>query len=145
MSGAERKHYNFDLMLIQSQGSVPDGWGIYSWEVVNLHTPHEAIHLTGGVGRPIKKGKRKGRTTWRDMDPSTKMVFTFTRQQMAAFRKAWEAETGECSNCHGNGTECYGWSATEGERFRPCKACNATGKAPVDDDTPQGGAQEAAR
>jgi len=126
-----RKFFDFNLMMIKSLGSVPDGWEIFKWEVLNHDTAHECIQFVGGVGRKITRGKRKGRTTWRGMDQSKKMIFAFTHDQIREYKRKWEAETGMCSSCHGNGTRAIGWSAVDGTRYRPCENCDASGLIPA--------------
>ncbi|MEY1555294.1 hypothetical protein AB3Y40_06630 [Yoonia sp. R2331] len=123
----ERQQFNFDLMAIQAKGELPDGWDIYRWEAKNHGTPFASIEFTGGVGRPLKSGKRKGQITWRDMDPSTEISVSLTRRELLEFREQWASETGICHQCHGNGTRWHGWSAVDGNRYKHCEYCDGTG------------------
>lgn len=41
----------------------------------------------------------------------------------------WEAETGKCSACGGEGGVVTGWSAEAGKRTIPCAKCGETGRA----------------
>lgn len=127
----ERKHFDFMRLMCATKASLPEHWVFSGWRRVNFGTPHEALEITGAVvTETFKRGPRKGRLNWAKRDKSTEWSFRFTDAERAAFYAAWEAETGLCHACHGNGEEFYGWSRDEGNKYRPCNRCGATGEAP---------------
>lgn len=73
-----------------------------------------------------KSGPRKGERKWvKGSD-----VFEFvTREDADAAMRAYETETGKCGRCK-EGQEPWGWSSTEGSRYRTCGRCKGTGAKP---------------
>jgi len=107
---------------------MPDEWRAYRWEAKSA----DVLVVTGCiVTATYTRGPRKGRPNFDKRDKATDLPVVITRTEHAAFCQAWEAETGRCHACQGNGTECYGWSKAAGSRYRDCKRCNATGNAPA--------------
>ena len=51
------------------------------------------------------------------------------KTEMDAEPRRYEAETGMCGNCGGDGQEWRGWSRDGGHRWRSCRRCNGTGNA----------------
>jgi len=51
-----------------------------------------------------------------------------TVQETDAEEARYEADTGKCSKCDGTGQQWDGWSAANGNRFKPCTKCGATGR-----------------
>ena len=103
------------------------------WQWVSIESKQSPFgrftQVTGAV--PVgfySRGPRKGRAKW----PARKdcQVFRFTPAQLEEAMLAWEAETGNCSTCGGDGQEQFGWSKAEGKRYRQCSRCGGTGKAP---------------
>jgi len=52
------------------------------------------------------------------------------QSELDAEHARYETETGNCFRCDGSGQEWAGWDHKEGNRYRPCRRCNATGMAP---------------
>lgn len=69
-----------------------------------------------------------GKPRWVGMELDKVVV---TDAEVEAAKLAYEAETGKCSKCAGSGQENAGWHYKEGNKYRDCKQCGASGKAPV--------------
>lgn len=102
----------------------PDGWAVCRWERIGAGND---LVVTGGVPRVLKSGPRKGRLTWRDV-PTQKAVVTGAEIEIEKVR--YEANTGKCGDCMGNGEVFASWSAAEGIKHRPCMRCGGTGERP---------------
>lgn len=119
-----------DLFAIAAQKlyNMPVDWVPLRYEI--KESPYGKFYeITGAVPlRYLSKGKNKGKPVW----PPRKdcEVFRFTLEQKEQVRIAWEAETGNCSTCGGDGQEFIGWSRVDGNRYRQCSRCCGTGKAP---------------
>lgn len=109
----------FNLAVRQLCGAA-EGWEWFSAEAV----PPDAILLEGGV--PVKI-TRTGRRHWKS---GTGDRYVVTRAQVAAVEAEWEARTGKCRQCGGDGLEHHGWARTDGARYRECTRCLGTGAAP---------------
>jgi hypothetical protein len=115
-------------LAAQRLKGMPEDWQWFSIE--SKESPFGRFtQVTGAV--PVgfySRGPRKGRTKW----PANKdcQVFQFTPAQLDDVMLAWEAETGNCFTCGGDGQEQFGWSKAEGRRYRQCSRCGGTGKAP---------------
>ena len=83
-------------------------------------------HVWGGVPRTLTRGKRKGELTWDG--PLDQCAVT--AREIREAEAAYEAATGACHKCGGDGKEWIGWSCYEGNKYGPCRRCGATGKAP---------------
>lgn len=59
-------------------------------------------------------------------EPDTKVTVVFEAETTAE-EVHFEAETGKCSDCEGEGKTIIGWSADTGRRTGPCKRCGGTG------------------
>lgn len=75
-------------------------------------------------GKTVKT--KTGETKWER--PLKRAIVSDAELQQA--KDDYETETGKCYICEGTVQERYGWSITAGAKFRPCKRCNSTGKAP---------------
>jgi hypothetical protein len=117
---------DFAELTAKRKANHPDGWWMFKWEKVG----DDILLVTGAVCPPKKTGKYKGRPNYKGRDRSTEARIGLTYAEIDATRLAWEAETGKCSECQGSGQEWAGWSKDEGNRFRPCRRCGATGTAP---------------
>lgn len=106
----------------------PD-WGVYRWE----HLPESnGMMLTGAVvTATYKSGKRKGMTNWTKRDASTERRIFISYAEREAYEAAWEASTGKCSRCEGEGKTPAGWSKDTGQTYRDCPKCKGTGLAKV--------------
>lgn len=117
---------NFMEVVARKKVGEVQEWEVFKWEAVG-EGEHLSYIIEGGVPRLLKSGKRKGKKTWRD-SPSKRTVVTKAEIVQAA--KDYEAETGNCHVCCGSGQEWAGWSCDEGNKYRDCRRCSATGKAP---------------
>lgn len=100
--------------------TVPDGFEFHTWEAVT-----GGSMVKGGVGRIITRGPRKGKRSWRGSKTTTVVV---TEAEATSAREAYGRETGKCPRCEGSGQAWTGWSVDEGNRYKPCPECGATGK-----------------
>jgi hypothetical protein len=108
----------------------PDTWLAYRYEVKNHGTPGAYYEVKGAI-TPLKtRGKNKGQPNWGKLDKSTDFTAAIQFDQLAAFIKQWEADTGLCHKCGGTGQEFAEWSADEGTKTRPCMGCNTQQKTP---------------
>lgn len=98
-------------------------WKAFFFEVMN---DSGDVLIMGGVPTKIKTGPRAGHDKW-NRKAADKCVVT--RAELNAIRAEFERETGQCSECEGSGKTLAGWHHIEGDRFRPCSRCRATGKA----------------
>lgn len=83
--------------------------------------------IEGGVPRTLKSGPNKGKPSWRGV-PLLRCVVT--KRELVEAQSNYEASTGRCHVCQGAGKQPWGWSATDGRRYRDCKRCAATSEAP---------------
>jgi len=96
-----------------------------------LNRPDAVTRMWECIGEPVTVGVR-----YTLADP-----VTFTNREdvlldirdMDAEPFRFEAETGKCADCGGDGQEWRGWSHIGGHKWRPCKRCGATGAAPAID------------
>ncbi len=88
--------------------------------------------MEGGEPRTISKGPRKGHRTWKHLAPHEKKKVVVTQAEIQQAEADYERDTGKCNVCGGSGQEWRGWSRDNGDRFRPCLRCDATGAAPKD-------------
>ena len=89
--------------------------------------------VTGGflieMGKPTRtyaSGPHKGEDDWRKVPTREAIV---TKEETEAAERAYEVETGKCSNCDGEGKEFARWTKDEGTTYQPCSRCKGTGKA----------------
>ena len=114
--------------LIAIDRGQPDGWRWFKWERIG-EGDHVADIVEGGVATEVyESGPRKGKLNYAKATHLAKLVIT--RAEICARIARWEAETGKCSGCGGDGEEVAGWSKDHGTEYRPCSRCKATGKAP---------------
>lgn len=102
-------------------GELPEG---FEWRRVE-HMPYGATILQGGVCRVVKRGKHKGHTTCDRYTHTT----TVSDSELAAEIRRWEAETGKCGDCYGDGRTLKSLSVAEGKTYRQCATCGGTGEA----------------
>ncbi len=100
-----------------------DAWEFCAWESVG----EGGMIVEGGIPRLLKAGPRKGKKTWRDM-PTQKVVVTAAEIDVEHAR--YEAETGKCGDCFGNGQKFARWSQANGVELKECGPCKGTGVAP---------------
>jgi ribosomal protein L40E len=89
----------------------------------------ESEAITGGfllTGSKTTIGPRSGRPKW--IRPMEKVLIADADLREA--EKSWEAEHGKCFRCEGTKQELFGWSKADGNKYRPCTRCGATGNPP---------------
>ena len=111
---------------------VPDGWRWFRFERLPKDARESThIQITGAVCTEVfTRGPRKGHKNWSKRDLSTERQVVFSDAEHEKWCEQWEVKTGKCRACAGTGLDWCGWSAKEGNRYRDCRRCNATGKAP---------------
>jgi hypothetical protein len=124
----------FNLFAIKVRGA-PAGW---QWERIatigdlgEKDRARQYSEMEGYVhdGTTFKRGKRAGKRKPGCAVEGTRRKIIFTMADLDAFMRAWELETGQCHRCFGTGEELAGSSTTDGDRYRACSRCFATGKA----------------
>lgn len=118
------KMINFIERAARKKLSESESWKMIGWELVG---DTGDVIVKGGIPRKLKSGPRKGQDTWRDTEIKKACV---TEKEDVIERLLYESETGNCSKCQGTKQMYAGWSAEEGNRYKPCNRCNATGIAP---------------
>lgn len=97
-----------------------DGFLFFRWEAVG-----DGVLMDGCVSSGVfVSGKRKGRPRY---DGPTERVFV-SDAEMTAEHKAYEARTGNCGKCIGEGRVWHGWHHIEGNKYIECSACVGTGR-----------------
>ncbi len=118
-------------LFCREKYGAPELWRWFKWERKEIDKPHEFLLVEGGVcTAKIERGKRKGQDDWKKRDKAMDRTFVVARKDLDAFQAEWQARTGSCFKCYGTGQEWGGWSAANGNRYRPCTKCNATGNVP---------------
>jgi len=107
-------------------------WDAFDIEAIQSDGTRNTVmyRVRGAVAPLITRGKRKGRKNWRALDKATDRTAYFTPDEHKAFRARWEAATGKCSECCGEGKTLASLSMDTGATYRECSACHGTGKAP---------------
>lgn len=103
--------------------SGPEGWEACGWERIGGGND---FVVDGGVPRLLKAGPSKGEKTWRDV-PVQKAVVT--GDELKAEHARYEAETGKCGDCYGNGEVFASWHHIEGVKHHECDRCGGTGRS----------------
>lgn len=97
------------------------GWEPYEFECIGS----DAVALTGGVPRLLKRGPRKGKQTW-DGKGTTEVV---TQSELKTEQDRYESQTGKCGKCMGSGKLYAGWNSVDGTKYRTCNPCGGSGTA----------------
>lgn len=100
---------------------LPPNWSYYTWEDVG-----GALIVKGSEEYRKTKGANKGARAWRG--PKLTVVVTDEDQRME--ERLYEAETGKCHQCQGDGQMWLKWTHDVGNHFGPCNRCAGTGVAP---------------
>lgn len=75
---------------------------------------------------PCKTGPRKGQPNWRSATNRQARLLSHTElDQLAA---AWGERTGHCVPCAGSGRQFVRWHHIDGTTWRPCTACDGSGR-----------------
>jgi hypothetical protein len=77
--------------------------------------------LTGATSsRNYKSGKRKGRPHF----DGPKVQVLVTEEEVTAAEEAYEALTGKCYSCLGEGKKPISWNIETGTKYGNCKRCS---------------------
>src|SRR3990167_10787897 len=95
-----------EAIVRRKLGALLDNWAICGWERLD---PDTTIY-SGGPYRLLTRGKRKGLKTWDKVAHRC----AGTDAEHAAECLRFEAETGSCSTCGGDGQEWAGWHREDG-------------------------------
>ena len=114
-----------EAVVRRKLGELPDNWAICGWERIG----NDTTVYRGGLYRLLTRGKRKGLKTW---DKVTHRC-AVTDAEHSAECLRFEAETGTCATCGGDGQEWAGWHRDNGNYFRKCSRCAGSGKPPNDE------------
>jgi hypothetical protein len=90
----------------------------YAFRVEVIDTGYE---VEGGPSVVDDAGRRHWAKTPRDET-------TVTKAEVEAQQIRYEKEKGKCSKCNGDGKVATSWHHLEGNTFKPCPACDGTGK-----------------
>lgn len=113
--------------LIATDRGMPEGWRWFKLERKG-DGAHSVIIVGGGVPtRTYASGKRKGKPDWRGVAHDEMVIGT---AELTARMERWEAETGKCHRCGGDGAETIGWSTNGGAKTRTCSRCKGKGAKP---------------
>jgi len=108
---------------------LPEAWRVVKWRV--LGKSGDAVEFTFQESRmkTLKSGPNRGKERREWFGPERSAIVTDSEER-AEFAR-YERETGNCGVCGDTGQEWMGWSRVNGDRYRPCVRCTATGKAPA--------------
>lgn len=115
---------NHLLAVARRKVNAPEGWKIGRWEVIG-DTRDVLVH--GCVPGVFQRGPRKGQPKFNGI---TMQACVVTDAEERAEHARYEAETGLCGDCGGERQVWAGWHHIEGTRYRPCRRCAASGRAP---------------
>ena len=106
-------------------------WEAFEYEAIRSDGAREItmMRVRGAVAPLITRGSRKGQRNWRARDKATERTAYFTPAEHREWLKRWEAATGKCSECRGEGKTVASVSVYEGVKHRECSACHGDGKA----------------
>lgn len=109
----------FYNLYAQKYHRAPEGWHWCSLAVLPGQDGKKLIKVEGSVAPLFTKGKREGEHNWSAADPATERTFIVSVDELHAFVKAWEAETGGCSLCMGDGRVVTG-AGVSGTFYKAC-------------------------
>jgi hypothetical protein len=102
---------------------MPDGW---KWFELNCHKDACPPGFTRVIGAVPIGTKRDGRPKWPKKSESQTLFLSDA--EIAEAERIWERENGKCFHCAGTREEWYSWSKDDGNKYRPCGRCKATGE-----------------
>ena len=131
VSNPIKNGWDLDSLMLRRMFNLPPKWQVCGIQTLDKNRPGLGVIYEGAV--PVgeyKSGPRKGWAKW----PPGKDCQTFTvlKSEIDSFRKAWELETGICSECFGKGRTAIRIFARSDEDYRTCKRCDGTGNAWVE-------------
>lgn len=109
---------HYETVAAEKAGNI-QGWKVFYYE-----RAIGGLIIKGGVPRIISKGPRKGEKTWDEKEAQTVLVSHHDAERAA---EQYALRTGNCPVCFGEKKLLHGYSATEGDTYKPCKDCDGTG------------------
>lgn len=77
--------------------------------------------ITGATSsRNYKSGKRKGRPCF----DGPKVQVLVTEEEVTKAEEDYEAETGNCYRCLGEGKTAFSWNIETGTKYKDCERCS---------------------
>lgn len=137
---SHRHKYPFNAMTEAAKKALGLTDDRYRWvafdTIATLPDGTRQIKVTIGIYLEVmKSGKRKGLTNFKK--PLERHEVIVTDKDIDDAKDRFERETGKCCVCQGNKEEVAGWGKETGTRYRPCRRCGATGRAPIEAITPE--------
>lgn len=129
MSGSAMRPYRFsmgDAFDLAKTIVGMDGWEPYRWQLADGDG-----HIVNGC-KPsgyYTRGERKGQPKFRPATPGTERMVAISKRDLEARAAAYEAETGKCWDCKGEGQTWAGWSSEAGHKHRTCARCEGSTRA----------------
>lgn len=115
-----------DIMQVAEAKTEIPGWIAYEWQAME-----GGSIVVGCVPDGVyTRGPRKGTPRLDTKGCTHRIAMVVALSEMEDRAHKYEAESGRCWNCKGEGKVWSSWSAESGTRFRSCDRCGATGKAP---------------
>lgn len=112
-------------------GKLPEDWQWFRLEAIGKHPNTQGVMVTGAISHVlIAKGPRKGEPNWKHRDRSTEQQVFVSHDAIDARKARYEAETGLCHRCFGDGKVVQSVSVDTGVTYRKCRRCDGTKKAP---------------
>ena len=125
---SEQGRIDFVEIVARKKLNQPQEWQMCGWE--RIGDSYDLL-VEGGIPRLLKSGPRKGMRTWRDSKINKVCV---TEAEEIQEKLNYEKETGKCCKCSGSGSMWYEWNHIDGNKYKPCNRCGATGKAQAQED-----------
>lgn len=119
----------------REKAGMGETWNLYHYEHVTLGGKHVGYELKGAVAPPKLSGKSKGQPNWAKRDMATDRTVGISVADHDAWVDQWEARTGLCRECMGDGKTVASFSVSDGPTYRECGSCQGTGKAKGGDET----------
>lgn len=131
----KRDEWGWIAAAARARGQIPDDLACVGLDIMSKSGKREPSGVddfgdTKVTFAKMTKGPRGGRKF------SEQRVAVASKADAEAMAMAFEAQSGECSRCPGNG-KTVASSGVDGTTYRACARCGGTGKAP----TSEGGAR----
>lgn len=108
---------------VETMGA-PQGWVWFTADASRGECPDGFVKISGGVptqhrldGSPIYSSCRQ----------DTIRTLFIDREKAEQWSKGWEARTGLCAECLGEGRQLASWNIEKGTTYHKCSACDGTG------------------
>lgn len=111
---------------LRREHSLPEAFYFYRYAWQPAYGEPIYCEFEGAECPVFTRGPKKGKPNYRKK--VNVRMFAVTVAQAGDWEDEWEAETGKCSNCLGEGRVVSKWSKAGGTEWRVCKLCNGRGK-----------------